>query len=83
MDDSVQTRLRGVAINIKSLQKRSVAVLNKMGELMDRYHVVMEAVIKKIVLADEEIVFLNTSAEEINQGRVGVLWEHNKWNITM
>mmetsp|Transcript_18183 Transcript_18183/g.24124 ORF Transcript_18183/g.24124 Transcript_18183/m.24124 type:complete len:255 (-) Transcript_18183:400-1164(-) len=63
MDDSVQTRLEDVAIKIKSLQKRSVAASNKMDELVDRYHMVMEAVSEKIVLADEEIVFLEASAE--------------------
>eukprot|EP00957_Ditylum_brightwellii_P176661 13455692-Ditylum_brightwellii.AAC.1 len=72
-----------MAIKIKSLQKRSVAALNKMDELVDRYHVVMEALLGKIVLVDEEIILLDAGAEEINQGRVGVLWEHNKWNITM
>eukprot|EP00957_Ditylum_brightwellii_P063939 4850739-Ditylum_brightwellii.AAC.1 len=83
IDNSVQTRLGDVAIKIKSLHERSGAALNKMDEFVDRYHKVMEAVWEKIVLVDEEIVFLDASAEEISQGRVGVLWEHNKWNITV
>eukprot|EP00957_Ditylum_brightwellii_P027174 2054197-Ditylum_brightwellii.AAC.1 len=79
MEDSVQTYLEDVAIEVKSLQKRSIDALNKMDELMDRYHVVMEAVWKKIVLVDEEIVFLDASArKKIKEGCVGALWKHDK-----
>eukprot|EP00957_Ditylum_brightwellii_P212009 15366851-Ditylum_brightwellii.AAC.1 len=57
IDGSVQMNLEDVAIKIKSLQKRSVAALNKMDKLVDVYHMVMESVWEKIFLADEEICF--------------------------